>query len=58
MTLYGFFFNYCVYESSDRLESLHKSEANAIAAMNAHKKDYVDSYEWETWKVIPIEVME
>ena len=62
MTLYGFFYNTCVYETSDCLVSLHENITTAIAAMNSHKKAYEDEYgkpyDWQTWKVVEVDVLE
>jgi hypothetical protein len=42
MTLYGFFFNSCIYESAEALVSLHETKAGAYRAMVADQRA-----EWE-----------
>lgn len=38
MTLYGFFFNSCIYESAAALVSLHETKAGAYRAMVATQR--------------------
>ncbi len=37
MTLYGYFYNSCIYESAPGLVSLHQTKAGAWRAMRANK---------------------
>lgn len=71
MKLYGFFYNYNTWESSDALVSLHKTKEGAVFAMESHKKKEFERFcEWfkdgsdcvfgssESWRVEEVEVLD